>query len=470
MFKASEYGLFLRLHGKVQGVGLRKAIKSIADVEGVNGFVWNHVDGSVCLVIVATQKKLSHFQAKVIEKLGNKITTQQTKTLLSAELIEADFKGFEIIKNPFSAGKNARFLLEASDESWHLATDEQQAITAFKELIREYEDLSNSTSSRVVSALQELSKRFPKGRTELRQLFAAAMPTKFFPHSIVSQPTKYDGLSGTASLRELMILRTRKQHIMPRNHAHEWAINNKLVGYEFAKALGVATPKVKEKTYTVPETPKLNDKVIKPLSGKSAIGVFLMRTPTDIVEVATGKAFNSFSAMKERMKKLLASNQVREDTWIVEELIYGDKTTKVLPIDLKFLCFYGKVVLVREIHRYPKPNDCWWKAPGEQVDVGISFENPETLQAVGVTKEMIAQVEGMSKQIPVPFIRLDFLLADGELVLNEITPRPGSFANFNDTYDRILGDQFLKAESRLTNDLLNGASFKQFKKITGLSK
>ncbi|MCL5049332.1 MAG: acylphosphatase [Firmicutes bacterium] len=465
MFKSTQQGLFLRLHGKVQGVGMRKAVKKIAENTKLKGFVWNHSDGSVCIVLIGAAKPIVAFQTALLQEKHAFITTQQSNMINPELIADVDLRSFDIIDSPLNAGKHAKLLLVASGDLAALATDGQEAAAAVQQVVDEYKLLASSSAIRAQQALTDLSGRFPKARTKIRKIFAQAMPAKLLPHTIISQPSKYDGLRGIASFRELMVQRTRKQHIMPNTHAHEWAINNKLTAYKFCDLVGMTRPEVKDNTYAVATIPKLPNKVVKPVSGKQSIGVFMMRAPDDIIEVATGKAFTSMRAMKERMRKLLGSKEVAKDDWMVEQLVYGDSQKKTPARDFKFLCCYGRVVLVREILRLPTARDCWWDRKGNPVDTGSLLADEVLTDTVGVTPNMIKKVEALSKKIPVPFMRIDFLLSDGELVFNEFTPRPGSFAKFNDATDQLLGDAFLKAESRLVHTLLQGAQFAEFKQI-----
>lgn len=470
MFRSTQHGLFLRLHGKVQGVGMRKTLQRVAASHKINGYVWNHKDGSVCLVACGKQKKLNELQIYLVKNHGDNVTAQLAKAIDIN-----DFKGklptsFNIIASPFEAGAHARVLCEASGEAWRLVETAEEALSGLRGVLAEYSSLSEAAGRRAKLALEELGGRFPKSKQELRALFAEHMPAKYLPHGIVAQAYKFKGLPQVASFKELITLRARKQHIMPQSHAHEWVINNKLVAYQFVDSLNLARPQVKDKTYTVADIPKLNDKIIKPLVGQQSIGVFMMKTPEDITEVATGMQFDSLKALKERMRKLMQTKQVRNDEWLVEELIYGDIEAKTPPRDFKFLVFFGKVELVREINRLPKAKDCWWDRDGNPVDTGEYLADEPLAEALGINDEMIKLVESVSRKVPVPFLRIDFLLSDGKLVFNEFTPRPGSYAKFNDEIDRKLGDAFLKGESRLVHELVKGKKFPEFKAIAGLKK
>lgn len=77
----------------------------------------------------------------------------------------------------------------------------------------------------------------------------------------------------------------------------------------------------------------------------------------------------------------------------------------------------------------------------------------------------MALAEQISLQIPSPFMRLDFLQCHDGLVLGEFTCRPGQFDEFNPSYDRLLGEKYAKARSRLFMDMLNSKGFDAFRSM-----
>src|SRR5699024_6527899 len=134
--------------------------------------------------------------------------------------------------------------------------------------------------------------------------------------------------------------------------------------------------------------------------------------------------------------------------------------------DLKFYCFYGEVALVLEIQRFPSVRYCWWDSSGNSINTGKFHK--KFFEGDGVTQEDVNFVEEMSKEIPTPFIRIDFLKSKNGLVFGEFTPRPGQYEQFNKNIDQFLGDCYLKAEGRLINDLYNGKQFSNFRKLENL--
>lgn len=91
--------------------------------------------------------------------------------------------------------------------------------------------------------------------------------------------------------------------------------------------------------------------------------------------------------------------------------------------------------------------------------------NDQLFVGKGFTQQELAQVNEISRQIPSPFMRIDFLRGENGLVFGEFTPKPGNYDEFEETIDRWLGDCFLGAENRLVTDMLQGKKFDAFSDI-----
>ena len=160
------------------------------------------------------------------------------------------------------------------------------------------------------------------------------------------------------------------------------------------------------------------------------------------------------------MAKDLATGWVAENNWLAEELVVEDFEKKIPARDLKFYSFYGKVGLILEITRYPELRQCWWTRDGKRIRTGKYEE--QLFKGDGVTEEEIAFIEQLSKKIPAPFVRIDFLKSEEGLIFGEFTAKPGNYDYFNEQIDRQLGDYYLEAEINLTNDLFSNKQFNEF--------
>jgi len=266
-------------------------------------------------------------------------------------------------------------------------------------------------------------------------------------------------LDQAASFRASLTMRMREKQLT--GTLPEWLLDNKQDAYQFIDELKVKRPWISDETYALKNIPKQEGIVIKPADGAGSRGVYLIYDIHDIVDIKRQMKLNSWESMLENMRKDLDSGIVEKDEWMTEELILEDLEDKLPASDTKFYCFYGKVGLVLEISRYPELMYAWWTRTGERVRTG-KYDG-DIFMGNGVTKAEIELAETISKEIPAPFIRIDFLRSENGLVFGEFTPKPGNYDEFDDATDKWLGDLFLEAENRLTTDLLNGKDFKLYK-------
>ncbi|WP_459937860.1 ATP-grasp fold amidoligase family protein [Desulfonatronum parangueonense] len=120
-----------------------------------------------------------------------------------------------------------------------------------------------------------------------------------------------------------------------------------------------------------------------------------------IYAIKDKKSMSSFDNLIVEIDSILNKNIIKKDRWIVEEYI----TLSGQPAnDLKFYCFYGEVALVRE-RRQSDLKSCWYNDAGAIVDAGIY----EQYKGNGIDVDFIQIAANISKQIPLPSIRIDFL-------------------------------------------------------------
>lgn len=269
-------------------------------------------------------------------------------------------------------------------------------------------------------------------------------------------------LKNVASFRASLSIRMRQKQLI--NLLPEFTLENKLDAYHFVDQFNIRRPEVTEGHFSMEHLPKKAGTVIKPTDGAGSRGVYIIHHTNDIINVKESKKIQSLVELEESMQKDLTKGWVSEDKWMAEELIIEDKENKLPASDLKFYCFYGKVGLVLEITRYPERKHTWWTATGERIRTGKYEE--ALFKGKGVTDEELAQVAELSLQIPAPFIRIDFLRSEDELVFGEFTAKPGNYDEFETATDEWLGDYYIEAEGRLVNDLLNGKVFTAYNSFT----
>ena len=259
-------------------------------------------------------------------------------------------------------------------------------------------------------------------------------------------------------------LRSRQRQLtMSEGHdLPEWILNSKTPGNEFADLLGLHRPWRSPNAVSLDEAVPRPGMVLKPLGGGGARGVFAYEDDDTILEIGTGRTYNSIEKVRSRARELLEAGTIPSDAWVLEEVVLGQGRAG-LARDLKFYTFYGRVGLALEIDRFPAPQHCWWTREGEAVDVGKYRDT--SFAGTGPTPEDIALAEWVSAQIPAPFIRIDFLVGHSGALFGEFTARPGGLHQFRRDVDRWLGDEFQRAQVRLEADLAAQQTFEQFARV-----
>ncbi|MDV6011072.1 ATP-grasp fold amidoligase family protein [Haloechinothrix sp. LS1_15] len=306
-------------------------------------------------------------------------------------------------------------------------------------------------------------------RAKIRELLALAEP-RHMTHLMARELENNDlslhsGLSFTALMFEQSEAR-RLGAFRP-----GWLLDNKTNAYAFVDELGVRRPASDLRTYRFTELEQASPIVIKPVKGTGSRGAYAVTAPDRIRHLYDGTELSSWEEMVEHANHLMSPKRTRKlaDRWMVEELILEDSAAQRLATDVKFYACYGEIVLIRESRRLADGKQAvrFWTADGDEPDVGIDEEPlPE---ARGATQEQLAWIAAISREIPVPFMRIDMLRGEDGLVFGEFTPRPGGFEQLNSTWDRIFAEGWIRAEGRIVEDVLAGKDFSAFAKATGTS-
>ena len=282
------------------------------------------------------------------------------------------------------------------------------------------------------------------------------------PDYMVRYPLENDlELSMFDSFSNQLVIKERKKQfgqILP-----EQLLDNKKIAYQFVERLNIDYPKQTGDFYTYMTIPKQEGIVIKPADGAGSRGVYLIYHFTKILDVKRKKTLTSWQQLLESMESDLAQNRVHEDQWFTEQLLLRDKANHLPAKDLKFYTFYGKAALILEIERHPELRYCWWDHSGNRISTG-KYDN-DLFIGEGVTAEDIEMAEKISREIPTPFMRIDFLKAEDALYFGEFTPKPGNFDEFNKSTDEWLGKLYLEAEVELNQDLIAGKNFGLYRDI-----
>lgn len=352
------------------------------------------------------------------------------------------------------------------DRIWRLIREKKDAGET-AEIIDKIITQHTTANENYKSIIQATARLLVKDKEEYRKLLypklLSGLKVEDIPEFMVRAGFSEDAipLKAAASFRASLTMRMRRQQLIA---LPEMILDDKKIAYQFAKLLQVRTPEISEATYTFDTIPEEKGIAIKPVDGAGARGVYLVYDNDDIIDIKQSKKIANWQVLRKDMERDLISGRVSRDEWFTEELIFEDKVSKTPARDIKFYCFYGKVGLILEIVRYPELRYCWWTTSGQRVSVGKYDES--LFKGDGASQAEIELAEKISAEIPAPFIRIDFLRSDSGLVFGEFTPKPGNYDEFDIKTDQWLGDYYLDAQGRLTEDLLNGKEFRYFKKLS----
>ncbi len=235
----------------------------------------------------------------------------------------------------------------------------------------------------------------------------------------------------------------------------------------FAEALGIRMPTT---FYTgtfdaIPRDLRANV-LLKPLISSGSKGAFYIFDETNIHSIQHSKILTSWDELSDAVVAQFGADSLDERVWQVQELVYerDDQPAR----DLKFYAFYGKIGLIQEVVRHPSMQyeyfneDLTVAICGREHEPRFQDKSMTTTDKGGLSSEKMKTVRWISEQIPAPFMRIDFVNAESELVFLEFSAAPGMSHTLNDAYDKLLGKHYNEAEIRLVNDLLSRKQFEGF--------
>lgn len=249
-----------------------------------------------------------------------------------------------------------------------------------------------------------------------------------------------------------------------------WALDAKNSAYALLDNLGVRRPDSDAKTYRFDEILETKSPgVVKATRSTGSRGCYLIFSENKIIHARDNIVFNSIEAFHTHARRLMSgeiSGRKLPDSWMTEELILEDKDKLTPARDFKFYCFYGEIVLMQESRRLPSLEVAFWNEENETTTTG-RYED-SSFEGVGIQPGHMEIVRAISEAIPHPFMRIDMLHGNDGLVFGEFTPRPGDFDEFNGYWDRLMGEAWTRAESRLLKDVLSGKKFDHYLDATQL--
>jgi hypothetical protein len=249
-----------------------------------------------------------------------------------------------------------------------------------------------------------------------------------------------------------------------------WELDTKNTAYRFLDALEVRRPFSDSKARRFDSISAQFPSVIKATRSTGSRGCYLLFDPQHIVHARDNTILTSLEELRDHAHQEMGRTGRRSPSrplpnrWMVEEMILENSSKLVPARDFKFYCFYGEILLMQESRRLPSLEVAFWNDQNEPTRTG-RYEDSE-FEGMGINPDHREIVSRISREIPFPFMRIDMLNGGDEIVFGEFTPRPGHFEQFNDYWDRRMGEAWAVAESRITEDLLAGKQFTAFTRAT----
>lgn len=334
------------------------------------------------------------------------------------------------------------------------ANNEPNDMMDIEEPIAKYRE-----ESRVARAglLRQVEAFLKQGRRDAASMLLAELSPDHQPERLVKRCDPTDAsFSLSRALVERGLLASHYRSLFD-DVLPEWEINTKTAGNQFVKNLGYDVPQVIAKGVPLQQVNFEPRTVVKPSAGGNSQGVFSVDEKGSIFDVGANEIVDRETAFA-RAQAHDAKAGKNGVKWNVEERISGPSGLN--PVDLKFYAFYGKVGVVTEVQRQPFKAFNNYLRDGTKVATG-KYDGM-TFDGTPPTEEEYAVAEAISRALPVPYLRIDFMRADdGRLLFCEFTPRPGNFDKHNRMIDQLCGRMYVEAECRILRDLLRSSDFSQ---------
>jgi len=191
-----------------------------------------------------------------------------------------------------------------------------------------------------------------------------------------------------------------------------------------------------------------NPTVVKPRRGFNDRGVAVLEPigPFRWVERLSGRELD-FDGVRGHLAAAVLAQGV-PDAWVMEDLVPG--ATPDSPVDDIKLCLFGDVVACSFVRSNAPRGYQWFDEAWLPVDTGIHALHLEPgIDAPACRFELVEVARSISRQVRLPFIRVDFLANPDGFVVGELTPYPGWYRDFTPEWDRKLGMHYLQAEREL---------------------
>lgn len=239
-------------------------------------------------------------------------------------------------------------------------------------------------------------------------------------------------------------------------------VESKLEAYSFAQSHGVRVPTVHglwESPEEIPWDELPDHVVIKSDVGAHSRGVFpLRRTGNDWTTVTKTDPITPGEIVVQ-LRRFADQGRIG-GPFFAEELLDADGT---LPTETRVFAFYGEVGLVN----VRKPSD--HGNPGgtavrrflpDGSDGPRHPSHDDSIELPEIIEKLVDAAKKLSLSIPMAFVRIDMFDIAGQVVLVELTPRPGGTQDLGAETDVRMGELWERAQARVVNDVIDGGDYR----------
>jgi len=190
--------------------------------------------------------------------------------------------------------------------------------------------------------------------------------------------------------------------------------------------------------------------VIKPSTGSSTRGVFVLRRSDDgrLEDMISGKRWTSEDLVAQYRERPAAWRDVQRDEVLIEEVVEcGGRPS----YDWKVYAFRGEIAFIVQVDRLGQKRMRYYLpdwSPVRHVWYG-RYDRDDPLPPPTRPDELTRVAKAVSLALPLPFVRADLYESDTGVVVGELTPFPGTCHEHSPTWDRILGEAWERGEAAL---------------------
>lgn len=240
-------------------------------------------------------------------------------------------------------------------------------------------------------------------------------------------------------------------------------IARKLKSYSFAQSHGIRIPRLLGLWDSPADIPwdDLPDRfVLKSHTGAASRGVYPLHRIDGRWFVVTHDEHIEPERIVKDLTALVDAGRIG-GPFFAQELI-GEGRDNTLPTEIRVFGFYGEVGMVN-VRRATQHGDNVGTRVRRFLEDGSDGPrhglHDDDIVPPDVFAEAVEVGRQLSLHIPRPYVRIDFLDDDGDLVFGELTPRPGGPHRFGPEHDARMGEMWERAQARVLNHVIDGGDY-----------